>query len=157
MAARLELRTPATSRLVYTVRCIKCGMSTASCSSAYEAAVLWNRRPDDKPMAIAELMKQAYDTAVEKGWWDEERNFAEQIALQHSELSEVLEEWRDKRDVAEVYYQGEKPCGIPIEYADLVIRVFDTCQRYGIDLEAALKVKMAYNKTRPRRHGGKRA
>jgi hypothetical protein len=49
MAARLELRTPATSRLVYTVRCIQCGMSTASCSSAYEAAVLWNRRPDDKP------------------------------------------------------------------------------------------------------------
>jgi hypothetical protein len=35
--------------------------------------------------------------------------------------------------------------------------VFDTCQRYGIDLEAALQVKMAYNKTRPCRHGGKRA
>jgi hypothetical protein len=34
--------------------------------------------------------------------------------------------------------------------------VFDTCQRYGIDLEAALQVKMAYNKTRPCRHGGRR-
>jgi NTP pyrophosphatase (non-canonical NTP hydrolase) len=108
-------------------------------------------------MTISELMEQAHETAVSKGWWDEERNFAEQVALQHSELSEALEDWRDGRDLTEVYYQGEKPCGIPVEYADLLIRVFDTCQRYGIDLEAALQVKMAYNKTRPCRHGGKRA
>lgn len=108
-------------------------------------------------MTIAELMKQAHKTAVDKGWWDEERNFAEQIALQHSELSEALEEWRDRHDLTEVYYEGDKPCGIPIEYADLLLRVADACQHYGIDLEAALRVKMAYNKTRPHKHGGKRA
>ena len=30
------------------------------------------------------------------------------------------------------------------------------CGAYGIDLEAAIGMKMAYNSTRPRRHGGKK-
>lgn len=147
------------SRTTYTVRCTKCGLSTASCYDAPEAAALWNRRVEvaGSSMTVAQLMEQAHNTAVSKGWWDEERNVAEQIALQHSELSEVLEEWRDGHDLVEVYHEGEKPCGIPIEYADLLIRVFDTCQQYGIDLEVALKIKMMYNTMRPYRHGGKRA
>lgn len=48
-----------------------------------------------------------------------------------------------------------KPVGIPSELADIVIRVFDAAGRYGIDLEKAINEKMAYNATRPQRHGGK--
>lgn len=111
----------------------------------------------DDVMDIRQLMELAYATATAKGWWEEERSLGEQIALQHSELSEVLEEWRNGRDITEVYYEGTKPCGIPIEYVDLLLRVFDTCQHYGIDLAGALELKMAYNATRPHRHGGKLA
>lgn len=50
-----------------------------------------------------------------------------------------------------------KPVGFPIELADLLIRVFDTAEAYGIDLEEALQIKAAYNRTRPHRHGGKLA
>ncbi len=52
--------------------------------------------------------------------------------------------------------ETKKPEGIPSELADVVIRVFDMCGYYGIDLEAAIKEKMAYNKTRPFKHGGKK-
>ena len=51
---------------------------------------------------------------------------------------------------------GKKPEGIPIELADVLIRVFDFCGKHGIDLEAAVLEKMAFNRTRPVRHGGKK-
>ncbi len=40
--------------------------------------------------------------------------------------------------------------------ADALIRIFDFCAVRNMDLGAALVAKMAFNKTRPRRHGGKR-
>ena len=50
---------------------------------------------------------------------------------------------------------ARKPEGIPIELADVVIRVMDMCEHYGIDLWAAIERKNAYNRTRPHKHGGK--
>ena len=126
-------------------------------------------------MQIKELIKEAHENAVNKGFWEEERTIGEQIALMHSELSEALEEARkfktakesDKRfyQIEKIYYSGEnyistaetkickKPEGFPIELADTVIRIFDTCGKYGIDLEKAIEIKMAYNKTQPQKHG----
>ena len=45
--------------------------------------------------------------------------------------------------------------GIPSELADVIIRVLDMAEHYGIDIETALIEKHAYNKTRPYKHGGK--
>ncbi|SYX85925.1 hypothetical protein [Paenibacillus alvei] len=117
---------------------------------------------------INELVKEAHKNAVSKGWWEEERSFGEIIALIHSEASEALEDYRNGHKVTGEWYQHKtdgysvmqltdeyKPCGIPSELADIVIRVFDACGRYGIDLEKAIAEKMAYNATRPQRHGGK--
>jgi NTP pyrophosphatase (non-canonical NTP hydrolase) len=123
-------------------------------------------------MKINDLVKQAHENALSKGWWEEDRTFGEIIALMHSELSEALEDFRNGFMPHDVWYEkkidGEvqreveqiekdwKPCGIPSELADVVIRVFDACGRYEIDLEAAITEKMAYNATRPQRHGGKK-
>lgn len=106
-----------------------------------------------------------------------ERSFGDQIALMHSELSEALEAYR-KHDLdldLSIYYESafglisrqdpnfnswvyenKKPEGIAVELADALIRIFDTCGRYNIPLEEALRLKMAYNKTRPYKHGGKK-
>jgi NTP pyrophosphatase (non-canonical NTP hydrolase) len=128
--------------------------------------------------SINKLVREAHANAVAKGWWEEDRSFGELIALIHSEASEALEDFRKGHKPTEVWYEhkingelvisrerfiqtgsGElvmgKPCGIPSELADIVIRVFDACGRYCIDLEKAIKEKMAYNATRPIRHGGK--
>lgn len=48
-----------------------------------------------------------------------------------------------------------KPAGIPSEFADVIIRVLDACAAYGIDIDKAIAEKMAYNKTRPYKHGGR--
>ncbi|GAA4827829.1 hypothetical protein GCM10023310_00620 [Paenibacillus vulneris] len=105
--------------------------------------------------SITEMVKFAHQNAIDKGWYEEPRTFGEMIALMHSELSEALEDHRNGYGYREIYYEGEKPCGIPVELADTVIRIFDTCGHLGIDLESAIRIKMAYNATRPKRHGGK--
>lgn len=46
-----------------------------------------------------------------------------------------------------------KPVGFPSELADIVIRVFDLAGALGINLEQEVLNKMAYNETRPHKHG----
>jgi len=130
---------------------------------------------------LNELAKEIHEIAVEHGWWDTPPNFPEIIALCHSELSEALEEYRDGK--ANLYFecpyhdtrskcpdsfdgcqQGKnrgcnqrKPEGIAVELADAIIRILDYAAAEGIDIDEAIVVKCAYNKSRPWRHGGKRA
>ena len=113
-------------------------------------------------MDMNSLIKDIHENAVAHGWWEEERTFGELIALCHSELSEALEEYRTGKAPNEKYlgwdnFHGTKtkPEGIPSELADVIIRIFDMCGRYGIDIEKAILEKHEYNKTRPYKHGGK--
>lgn len=105
---------------------------------------------------LAELQKQVHKTAVEKGWWEEDRDFGMVLALIHSEVSEALEAWRENQP-ALWFGKGGKPEGWGVELADTVIRILDVCEVEGLDLQALIEQKMEYNKTRPYRHGGKRA
>jgi len=93
---------------------------------------------------INALCKDAYETAVSKGWHDEGRETGTLLALIHSEVSEALEADRkgDEENFAE-------------ELADVCIRVFDLCGLRGIDLEDAIFLKMNRNKGRSYKHGGK--
>lgn len=129
---------------------------------------------------INDFAKEVHENAKAHGWWEEPRSFGEIIALCHSELSEALEEYRERRpkvwrhcDLDEKivcgegeYYhtvhcctscghRGEKPEGIAVELADCIIRILDYCGHEGIDIEEALRIKHEYNKGRPYRHGGK--
>lgn len=108
-------------------------------------------------MNIKLLQKDVHDNAKAHGWWDEERPFGELLALVHSEVSEALEDYRNGLPLNENHYEPNgKPCGVPSELADVVIRVMDMCERYGIDLEKAILEKHEFNKSRPYKHGGKK-
>ena len=94
---------------------------------------------------------EIHDNAVQHGWWDDERSFAEIVALCHSELSEALEEDRAGRDL--IYIKDGKPEGIAIEMADLIIRALDWFGHMKIDVDEAVAVKHSYNISRPYKHG----
>src|SRR5574342_35729 len=92
--------------------------------------------------------------ARQKGW-DEKKPFSDDIALMHTELSEAFEEYRNGYGITEIRIEKGKPEGIPIELADVVIRILHFSDKYGIDLNSAIDQKMEYNQTRPYKHGGK--
>lgn len=112
-------------------------------------------------MSINSLATEIHRTAIQKGWWaGEGRDVGTVLCLIHSEVSEALEEWRNGYGFTEIRWEPTgagrtKPEGFPIEMADVIIRVLDACARWHIDIDDAVSVKMAYNETRPFRHGGK--
>ena len=128
-------------------------------------------------MEIKDIVQKAHDNAVKHGFWDPPLPFGTAIALIHSELSEALEEERagrplvwyhctegdqslpcDPADETECFqyghedtcqYRNRKPEGVAVELADAVIRIADLCGHLGIDLDAVIEEKMAYNAEPP--------
>lgn len=102
--------------------------------------------------AFNHIADRIHITAVEKGWWEKERNDGEVIALMHSELSEALEALR----------HGNPPddkipefTGVEAELADVIIRIMDMAPARGWRVAEALVAKIAFNTTREHKHGGK--
>lgn len=112
---------------------------------------------------LNQLAQVIHQIAIDHGWWENERNFGESLALVHSEISEVLEDWRHGYEMTEIVYNKgphsglDKPGGIPIELADVIIRVLDLVAFYGIDIDTAIAEKVEYNRHRPYRHGNLKA
>lgn len=107
-------------------------------------------------MTIKELCKEIHENAKAHGWWENPPRAGELLCLVHSEVSEAFEEVRKGKSMTETYYsENGKMEGVPSELADVVIRIMDMCEYYGIDLEKAIVEKHAFNKTRPYKHGGK--
>jgi hypothetical protein len=112
-------------------------------------------------VTIDELIERAHTTAVAKGWWeDTDRPMGDQFANFHAELSEAWEEYRAGHPLHEIRLDAHgKPDGFVVELADVFIRIADTLGAYGLEtaFRDALEAKLAYNTTRPHRHGGLKA
>jgi len=71
-----------------------------------------------------------------------------------TELAEAMEAHRDGNTGSDKIRGFSK---VEEELADTVIRILDLAAGMGFDVDGAVRAKMAYNETRPYRHGGKLA
>jgi len=110
---------------------------------------------------ISEWIKEVHQASANAGWWkstddlikivpDEFKSLLNSLvksskqALIHSEVSEALEGVR--KDCQDKHLPRRKT--EEVEMADAVIRIFDYCGKYNIDLPGAMIEKLEYNKTR---------
>jgi NTP pyrophosphatase (non-canonical NTP hydrolase) len=81
-------------------------------------------------------------------------NVPEKLMLVVTEVAEAMEDLRDgKPSVVSVLNEAGKPSGFPSELADAIIRLLDLARSLGIDISQEVALKMAYNETRPHKHG----
>ena len=117
-------------------------------------------------MDIKEVSESIHKNNVEKGFWEDKanKNVGEVLMLCVSELSEALEAHRkgkfanqaefliSEKAFKEKFVENIKD-SFEDEIADTVIRLFDLCQGFDIDLEWHIQQKMKYNATREFKHG----
>jgi hypothetical protein len=88
------------------------------------------------------------------------RDPLQSMMLVISELSEATEHFRNgnhDQPLHALYEVDGKPDGFAFEIVDAIIRLLNMAGELGIDVKQGIPKKMAYNETRPYRHGGKKA
>lgn len=129
-------------------------------------------------MEIKIISEEIHANALKKGFWEDD-NLSQKLLLIVTEVSEACE--ADRKDhhsdiiafnkrVDEITnsIQNASPVDIESEYARLykhyvkdsfeaemagtIIRCFDLCKRYKIDIEAHIAAEHRYNLTRPYKH-----
>jgi NTP pyrophosphatase (non-canonical NTP hydrolase) len=129
---------------------------------------------------LNDLRDEIYENARAHGFHDVNRTVGDGLMLISTEVAEAYEAFREGSKPAEMRYEckhpkgdcGEdrtlrcqpddgtdaslhKPIGVPSEIADIIIRCLDFSGEHGIDIERVVSEKMAFNKTRPFKHGNK--
>lgn len=111
---------------------------------------------------LGEMTIEVSEFCHDKGWsgpGSPAKTFGDCMSLLHSEVSEAVEAFRDYGldNVSAIVLETTpchnpecfgnkndahshhlKPIGVPSEFADILIRLLDDCDRYGVDLEAAV-------------------
>jgi NTP pyrophosphatase (non-canonical NTP hydrolase) len=100
--------------------------------------------------AFLSMQNDVHQTAVDKGWHEEERNDGEVLCLIHSEVSEALEALRAGNPPDDKIPEFS---GLEAELADVVIRIMDYAGKKNLRVAGAIIAKAQFNKGRDYKHG----
>jgi NTP pyrophosphatase (non-canonical NTP hydrolase) len=96
------------------------------------------------------IAKKIYKNAVNHGFWKEDPNDGERMALIHAEISEALEALRDGNPSSSKIIEFSS---LEEELADAVIRIMDYSFGKDLDVAGAIIAKIEYNQSREYMHG----
>lgn len=84
---------------------------------------------EDAELTLLDMQAEVREVNEANGWWDIDRPFSADIALLHSEISELHEAMlhNDEENVAE-------------EFADIFIRLLDTAERKMLELAGEVSI-----------------
>lgn len=131
---------------------------------------------------LNELSKRIVFAQNEKGFKFDGPEVYQKLLLAVSEICEAQGELRDGHSFNQIYFSADigfwciehhatscdvcgglsssweryelpKPEGFPIEMIDGIIRLLHICGNFDIDIDAAIELKLAYNASRPMKHG----
>lgn len=105
-------------------------------------------------LSLNTLRDAIYEDAVAHGLWDATdypTDCAWKVKDEVDELYDAASEWED-----DGWEEDEENDNFSEELADVIIMALSVAGKLGIDIDAAIRVKMAINKTRPYRHEGEK-
>ena len=103
-------------------------------------------------LALNRLSDAIYEDAVKHGLWQDENDEWPSVcaSLIENETDELYEAARDWEDVG--VDLSEPDATFVEELADVIIMSLSVAGKLGIDIDAAVREKMEFNKTRPWKH-----
>ena len=122
-------------------------------------------------MNLNELSQRIHAGNVERGFYEPPATFPDRCMLIVSEISEAVEAHREGRttwkgyvaqalkmsemnmEMFPAYFCENVKDSVEDELADAIIRLLDLSAYMGIDIDAHVAAKLAYNATRGTRHG----
>ena len=110
-------------------------------------------------MDINDLQELVYENAARKGFYNGHVNIRSMINEIHNEVEEALVEFNKARLNTYLDHNSTppgKPCGLPSELADIIIRTLSLSKHLGINIERELARKHNYNLIRNYKHAGEK-
>jgi NTP pyrophosphatase (non-canonical NTP hydrolase) len=108
---------------------------------------------------LDELAEVLHQINVSKGFSHRDNPFRG-LMLIITEVTEAADALRSKcKDMSEedafraVWMDGGKEEGVAVELADTIVRALSLCKEFGLPIGEILMRKVAYNRTRPFKHG----
>ncbi len=106
---------------------------------------------------IPGIMAEGLQTIKDKGLFVDEEDFLRALMMVCEELGEACADYRRNKPLDGIAYGSDgKPEGVPVEIGDAIVRLCAIAAKYDMPLPRAIQEKMAFNKLRGHRFGGKK-